>query len=268
MKIAWIVDAWPLRPRSEGSESLQFDELSALGNEVLVVAAAVEPTDAPCGARVHVLARSGVPRTHWQRSASSSVHAAFRAFLRAERPDVVHVHHWRSLTRDLVFAAARDRVPAVVSLHDLWATCLIGTRILPKTGAACDAPLAAHPCIACAPRTPWVPIEAQYMSFAEHRADVVRELRLARRVFVRDRAHAAAIRRFLGEEGASLPPFVEADSIASGPAHALNEIYAAARASGAPDVGRAREGDWYSERMKAFAEAEWERGAEAAGFLS
>jgi glycosyltransferase involved in cell wall biosynthesis len=267
LKIAWIVDAWPLRPSRAWTDSTAVDELSALGNEVLVVAAAVEPTDAHRDLRVHALPRNGASREHWQRSASASVHAALRALLRAERPDVVHVHHWRSLTRDLVFAAAREGVPAVVSLHDVWATCLIGTRILPRTGAACDAVLGAHPCIACAPRTPWVPIEAQYMSFAEHRADVVRELRLARAVLVQDRARAAEIRRFLGEDGASLPPFVEADSVAGHPARVLTEIYAAARASGAPDV-RPSDGDWYSERMKSFAESEWERGAEAAGFLS
>ncbi len=267
MKIAWVVDVWP--PRSSDGESARSlaRDFAALGNEVLIVAGALESAG-DGDPRAHVLSRPDAHRTHWQRSASVSVDAAFRALLCAERPDVVHVHHWRSLSRDLVFGAALEGLPAVVSLHDLWTTCLIGTRRLPRTGAACDAVLAAHPCIACAPRTPWVPIEAQYMAFAEHKSQLVRELTLARAVIARDHTHATQIRRFLGDEGAQLAPFVEADSIAGGGARALAEIYAAALSSGAPAAGHARAGDWYTERMKAFAEVEWERGAQAAGFLS
>ena len=175
------------------------------------------------------------------------------------------MHHWRSLSRDLVFTAALERRPAVVSLHDLWTTCLIGTRRLPRTGAACEAPLAAHPCIACAPRTPWVPIEAQYLAFAEHKSQIVRELELARAVLVHDRAHADAIRRFLGDDAAKLARFVEADSSVRD-ARSLLEIHASAVAAGAPVVSGARTDDWYTQRMEDFAEAEWERGAQAHGF--
>ncbi len=271
MKIAWVVDVWPLRSSADESARSLARDLSALGNEILIVAGALESA-ADGDLRAHVLSRPDAHRSHWQRSASASVDAAFRALLGTERPDVVHVHHWRSLSRDLVFGAACAGLPAVVSLHDLWITCLIGTRVLPRTGAACDAVLAAHPCIACAPRTPWVPIEAQYMAFAEHKSQLVRELKLARAIIARDRAHAAQIRQFFGDEGAQLAPFVEADSLAGGGgARALAEIYANAVSSGAPDigaVGRARAGDWYTERMKAFAETEWERGAQAAGFRS
>jgi hypothetical protein len=267
LKIAWVVDVWP--PRSSDGESARSlaRDLAALGNEILIFAGALE-SPAEGDPRAHVLSRPDAHRTHWQRSASVSIDTAFRALLRAERPDVVHVHHWRSLSRDLVFGAALEGRPAVVSLHDPWMTCLVGTRLLPRTGAACDAVLAAHPCIACAPRTPWVPIEAQYMAFAEHKLQLVRELKLARAVIARDRTHATETRRFLGDEVAALAPFIEADSFAGGGARTLAEIYADAVSSGAPDVGRARAGDWYTERMKAFAETEWERGAQAAGFHS
>lgn len=283
MKIAWVVDVWPPNRHTGGSTRGQTGgqdaardrssdwiesaarELAARGDEILVVAGASRaPSDPTTEAlRVHVLPRSDLHREHWQRSASASVSAAFRALVRAERPDVVHVHHWRALSRDLVYVAALEGRPAVVSLHDLWTTCLIQTRILPLTRAACDAPLAARPCLACAPRTPWVPIEAQYMAFAEHKAEIVRELALARAVLVQDPAHGAAIRRFLGEDAAQLAPFHDV-ARADGGLAALIEIHSAAAAAGAPAVARAREGDWYTQRMKAFAEAEWERSAAAA----
>jgi glycosyltransferase involved in cell wall biosynthesis len=96
---------------------------------------------------------------HWQKALHPGVSAFFRELLARERPDVVHLHHWQRLSRDLVATATRARVPAVVTLHDLSATCLVLHRVRPDTLATCDVPLAPDPCLDCAallpPRTPW-----------------------------------------------------------------------------------------------------------------
>lgn len=188
--------------------------LAARGNLVVVAAGARRPeayTPGPsAGARivstadgdvaVHRIERTDLHVDHWQKSGSTAVARLFRELLRRERPDVLHLHHWRRLTRDLVHGAALEGVPAVVTLHDHWTTCLVATRVRPDTLATCASELAANPCLACAqrlpPKTPWVPIEAQYMALSERGRDLARELALARAVTVPSAAHAAALKQF------------------------------------------------------------------------
>jgi glycosyltransferase involved in cell wall biosynthesis len=90
----------------------------------------------------------------------------------------------------------------VVTLHDLWTTCLVTFRVKPESGEFCEARLAPSPCIRCAaqvpPRTPWLSFEAQGVALLERTADLARELELARCVLVPTRAHAAAVARYLG----------------------------------------------------------------------
>jgi glycosyltransferase involved in cell wall biosynthesis len=139
---------------------------------------------------------------HWHKSASPAVSRAFRRILREVRPDVVHVQHWIRLSRDLVLCAAREGVPAVVTLNDAWISCLVAFRVRPDTRAPCDVPIAAHPCLACAahlpPKTPWVTREAGHMALGERQRDLLRELELARACIAPSRAHARALERFLG----------------------------------------------------------------------
>jgi hypothetical protein len=216
--------------------------------------------------------RADLHTEHWQKSRSSAVARMFREILRRERPDVVHVHHWRRLTRDLVHCATLERVPAVVSLGDHWTNCLIASRIRPDSRAVCEAVLAASPCLSCAqlvpPKTPWVPIEAQHMALAERERDLVRELQLARVVAVPDEAHAAALRRrspslFAGVDLAVIEPALgparESSGVAGTVVDAWLEVYARARSLGPPPLSGAPAGDWYSLRMLEFAESEWDR---------
>jgi len=152
--------------------------------------------------RVHRIHRADLFFDHWQKSASARVSRAFGELLREERPDVVHVHHWIRLTRDLVHRAALEGVPAVVTLHDLWTSCLVIFRVRPQDGEFCQARLAPSPCIACAaqvpPSTPWISFESQGVALLERTADLVRELELARAVVAPTFAHAVALARFLG----------------------------------------------------------------------
>ncbi|MFP5240218.1 MAG: glycosyltransferase [Acidobacteriota bacterium] len=47
----------------------------------------------------------------------------FAEFLRAERPDVVHFHHFFDLSASLADAARREGIPTLLTLHDLWLVC-------------------------------------------------------------------------------------------------------------------------------------------------
>ncbi len=215
MKVVLVAHGYPPELVGGTEKSLQAlaRGLVRQGVEVVVVAGSMqheqgfriseeEESSAAGIVRVRRIHRADLFFDHWQKSASARVSEAFRGILREERPDLVHVHHWIRLSRDLVHAAALEGIPAVVTLHDLWTTCLIAFRVRPDTREFCEAPLAPDPCLSCAahvpPRTPWVSRENQFMALAERRADLVRELELARAVLVPTRSHGEAVGRWLG----------------------------------------------------------------------
>ena len=115
-----------------------------LGHEVCVLAGSLhkgragelvreedhEPTS---GARIEVLRakRGDLYFDHWQKSACPALGRAYDGLLAEYAPDVVHVHHWLRLTRDLVTRAARAGVPALVSLHDLHLAMRMSTTTWP-----------------------------------------------------------------------------------------------------------------------------------------
>ena len=126
------------------SGSLQAGEAGALARDT--------DRDPESGAEFEVLrvTRGDLYFDHWHKSACPAVGRRFDALLAELQPDVVHVHHWLRLTRDLVARAARAGVRSVVSLHDLWTSCLLTFRVRPDTRLPCHEPLGARPCIACA----------------------------------------------------------------------------------------------------------------------
>ncbi|MBI5365119.1 MAG: glycosyltransferase [Planctomycetes bacterium] len=287
MKLVLAAAGFP--PESDGAEERRVQALArglaGRGHTVLVVAGAdatpaeTRKVDVVDGAvRVARIERADRFPGHWQKSSSPSALRLFRAVLAEERPEVVHVLHWRRLTRELVHAAARARVPSVVTLVDAWTHCPItpsasgalgalgAGRVRTDTRAPCDAGVGVHPCVACAgraaPRTPWVPREAQYMALAERQAALERELVLARGVLAPSRELADAAARFLGPIGARLsievvaPGTDAAASDASIDAHLA--AYERARAIGAPAV-EAPKDEWYAERMDAFRLEQWDR---------
>jgi len=174
-------------------------------------------------------ARTDLHPEHWQKSWHPATTRALRKLLREEKIEVLHVLGWRGLSRDLVHGAARERVPAVVSLRDASATCLLGTRVLPQ-GGGCGVPAGPNPCLRCAgsvePRTPWVPADAQFLAQYMHQQDLDRELRLARALLVHDAAAREHARRFVPQPVLELLPDAR-----------LVEVYAQAVREGAPDPG-------------------------------
>jgi glycosyltransferase involved in cell wall biosynthesis len=200
--------------------------LLGLGHEVVVVAGSMawedgfrtstEVQDTPHGPlTVHRIHRADLYFDHWHKTREPRVAAAFRALLDSEQPDLVHVHHWVRLTDDLVATAARAGIPAVVSLPDLWTSCLITFRVRPDTRRFCDVPLAPDPCLQCAsilePPTPWVE-RAQAVDLLERRrASVMRELSLARATICNCVYQGDAIGRWVGVglEPDLIPPGID-----------------------------------------------------------
>ena len=168
---------------------------------------------------VHRLHRTDTHFEHWHKARSADVRARFTSLLHEHRPDVVHVHHWLRLSRDLICAAARVGIPAVVSLHDSWTTCLLAFRVRSDREGVCEESMGPMPCIACAhlhfrPETPWVDWAEEAVWLSEHRADLERELDLARAWIVPSRSHGERIARLLGRDAADaplvvVPPVVE-----------------------------------------------------------
>lgn len=217
MKVLLAIHGYP--PEMHGGTEHSVQQLAhgllRAGHEVVVVAGSddwqrgfrvsrardQEPVSgrAALVLRIH---RSDLFYGNWQKALSPRVGAAFQQILRDERPDVVHVHHWIRLTRDLVARAAAERVPAVLTLHDYWSSCLVYFRVRPSDRRYCDAPLAPDPCLACAgaepPQTSWRSPAELAASLVRHRAELLRELQLARAVFVLSEDQGRAVRAYSG----------------------------------------------------------------------
>lgn len=211
MKLLLIAHGYPPELVGGTEKNVQglAEGLLARGHEVVVVAGSMQYEDGfrvseaeLNGVRVIRIHRADVFFDHWQKSHAHDVSAAFRDVLAQEQPDLVHVHHWIRLSDDLVLNAARAGIPACVTLHDLWTSCLVTFRVRPDTHEFCEEQLASSPCLSCAanvpPRTPWIDKLGQTTLLHERKHALVRELRLARGVIAPTTAHALALGRYLG----------------------------------------------------------------------
>jgi len=189
---------------------------------------------------------------HWHKSRHIASEHALAAAVRELGIELVHVHHWQGLSRSLVLAAARAGVPSVVSLHDAWIACPIGSRVRPSDGAACDATVGAHPCLTCAseagPRTPWVPLEQSFLLLAERQRDLARELELARVRWITSAALAEPLARWFAHP-------VQLELLAEPDLAALVRGYRAALAQGVPAVPAE---EWFEARILAEAARAWD----------
>jgi glycosyltransferase involved in cell wall biosynthesis len=98
--------------------------------------------------RVH---RSDLFFERWDKLHNPFVERAYGDWLDAFRPDLVHVHHWARLTTTLVSTAADHGIPAVLSLHDFFASCPRYHRIKPDESFCTQAP-GPDVCRNCVPR--------------------------------------------------------------------------------------------------------------------
>lgn len=94
-------------------------------------------------------------------------------------PDLVHVHHWHALTRDLVRRFKALSVPVVLTLHDLYTTCPRFFR-MPDYRHLCGRDVTLADCAACvAPDTGGVPVAQLEKLLAERIDELQRELEVA-----------------------------------------------------------------------------------------
>jgi len=216
VRIALAVHGWP--PEQVGGTELSTRALAralaANGHEVLVIAGTLEFSHPPSVRRgreqdpvsgnsfsVVKIERSDPYFDHWQKHRAPRTSRVAVELMVEHRIEVLHVHHWVRLSTDLVRRAARAGIPSLVSLHDHYATCLLGWRVHPTEEAVCKrkfAPLACSLCAAAVPpRTPWLPLEEQALSAATRMQAIAAELDAARCILVPSMAHAESL-LFLG----------------------------------------------------------------------
>ena len=147
------------------------------------------------GMEVTQLVLAGPYLEHWSRSYSPTAERLFAEELRRARPDVVHIHHWFRLSRNLLETCYRLGIPAVCTLHDLYATCPSFFRVI--EGSFTEAPLDDDLWVDALPRLPWMndaEVREEIDLFA---ADFKNELGLAHRIIVPSRAHGDLVTRLL-----------------------------------------------------------------------
>jgi glycosyltransferase involved in cell wall biosynthesis len=133
---------------------------------------------------------------HWTEEYDPDAEGLIRRFLDIVRPDLVHLHHWHGLTKNLVAICADLAIPAVVTLHDVWTTCPRTYRIR-RDGLFCEEPPATAPCLACAERGPWQTDREVVAALALRRASMDRELALAAAIVVPSEAHRGFLLRLI-----------------------------------------------------------------------
>ncbi|MBK9384762.1 MAG: glycosyltransferase [Planctomycetes bacterium] len=205
MKILLVAHGFP--PENVGGTETYVERLAlalhARGHEVVVVAGTlryeaeeprVEAFQRDDGLRGYWILRADLYFDSWEKSYEPRVGRAFREILERERPDVVHVHHWVRLTRDLLHQAYLAGIPGVVTLHDLWTTCLICFRVKADQSFCTSVP-GNDPCRGCVESKPWHGPSEIARAIELWRDDARNELALARRVFVPSRAQGELVSR-------------------------------------------------------------------------
>lgn len=153
MKIALVCNAYP--PEFVGGTELvvaaQAQALVEAGHEVRVVCGSQEQRN---GFRPFTETVEGVEviRIVKTKVESSSAHWQFARMVRVVSEavdgfDLVHVHHWASISGDLVRRLSRTH-PVVLTLHDYYASCPRFFRS-PPGGVACPTSRPTSSCVQC-----------------------------------------------------------------------------------------------------------------------
>jgi glycosyltransferase involved in cell wall biosynthesis len=214
MKVLHVVHGYP--PEVIGGTELYVARLAAaqraLGDEVAVFAGSLQWRPKlevrhaeQDGVRVTRVHREDLYFDRWDKGFHPGVSREFERHLGQAKPDLVHVHHWLRLSTDLVAAAARAGIPAVVTLHDLYATCPRVFRLKGEHGdEPCEVPMATGPCVPCVPRWRFQRDDEIAELVRSYRADMSRELEFASAVVAPSRAHGTFLASMLGFSAARL----------------------------------------------------------------
>ncbi|MAG56663.1 MAG: hypothetical protein CMJ83_10270 [Planctomycetes bacterium] len=139
------------------------------------------------GIPVHRLHRTGLFVDNWEKSLAPEVEPLLQYLIKDFSPDIVHVHHWIRLTRNLVEICHDLGIPAVCTLHDLWTTCPIAFRVREETH--CGRDVGPTNCVGCVPGGENMSEDEIQRELALFRDDTRNELDLVRRVIVPSNAH-------------------------------------------------------------------------------
>jgi glycosyltransferase involved in cell wall biosynthesis len=194
-------------PRFEGGTErvarAQARELARRGHRVRVVSGTDDPHRGEDVERAEV---DGLPVAFLPRHPEEAYDLALeRERLRpllateARGADLVHVHHWSTLTGTLVRDLATEH-PVVVTLHDLFVTCPRFFRVpaTPVATEGCPARGEHEPCARCvAIDAPDVTLDTLETDLRERAAAFQRELAAAALLIVPSEAHATNLRRLV-----------------------------------------------------------------------
>lgn len=200
MKVLMITHGFPPEC-SGGTESYVFalcQELIERGHGVEVLTGSHEGAGADrweprlehsehAGIPVHRLHRTGLFVDNWEKSLAPEIGPLIQHVLKAMRPDVVHVHHWIRLSRNIVEVCHEAGVPTLCTLHDLWTCCPKAFRIRDNTH--CELEVGPTNCLGCALPGENMSDEEQRRELALFRDDFRNELELTRRLVVPSCAH-------------------------------------------------------------------------------
>jgi len=134
----------------------------------------------------------------WDKAYNPVLEEYFKSYLADIKPDLVHVHHWVRLTSSLCATAACMKIPVVVTLHDLYATCPRFFRIK-EDSSYCEAPLAPENCLNCAERWLFQQDQEINSAVASFKADVLSELGCASQILAPSKSHAKIVSERLGK---------------------------------------------------------------------
>ena len=103
--------------------------------------------------------------------------------------DIVHLHHWSTLDRELVRTLS-ERLPVVVTLHDLFVTCPRFFREPQHGVERCPEPRSFETCVDCvAPDVPTIPRPSIHEGFRQRHDHFTAELQAAVLVIAPSQAH-------------------------------------------------------------------------------
>ncbi|MEE9394805.1 MAG: glycosyltransferase [Planctomycetota bacterium] len=164
MRVAHVVHQFA--PESHGGLESYVLDLAlgqvAVGHEVSVLSGTLEvraqfetSVSEHRGLRVTRFHRSDLYFDAWDKGICPPLSELLRRELLDLRPDVVHLHHWIRLSKDIAETAADAGFPVVVTLHDFASSCPRAFRMHALDDAPCYRPLSVESCLSCVPRWPW-----------------------------------------------------------------------------------------------------------------
>lgn len=206
MRILEVVHGWFPRHHG-GTESYVArlaSEMRQRGHEVVILAGsdidrpgAVWEREEWDGHSVYVVHRSGLYLESWYRSYSAEAEQMIGEVLDETRPEVVHIHHWLRLTRNLAEIATRRGIPVVVTLHDTHTTCPKTFRI--RENSFCTRAPTGDNCLGCAPAMPFQQETELRAAVDDYRDDFRHELLLATKIIAPSQALADVVQKHFPE---------------------------------------------------------------------